>query len=118
MNRGMDRATGKALDGESWLAQAVADILLTPIGTRVMRRDYGSELPALLDQPLNPLTLIRIYAATATALRRWLPELRLTRTALNRLDDGGAELLLEGHRTDLPGPARAATLTLPLTTPN
>lgn len=38
---GMSRHTGAALDGADHLAQSVADILGTPIGSRVMRRDYG-----------------------------------------------------------------------------
>ncbi|HYD23850.1 MAG TPA: GPW/gp25 family protein [Croceibacterium sp.] len=115
----MDARTGRALEDDAWLAQAVADILLTPIGTRVMRRDYGSLLPALLDQPLNPSTGLQIYAATAGALRRWLPELTLLRCHLvkgaNETEGGGtAELVIEGHRTDHPPPNSYTRLTLPL----
>src|SRR3546814_12586651 len=43
---GVDRATGQRLDGNDHLAQSIGDILSTPIGTRVMRRDYGSMLTA------------------------------------------------------------------------
>lgn len=74
---GMDRTTGKSLQGVDHLRQSIADILTTPIGSRLMRRDYGSELPNLLDQPVNGTTQIRLYAATATALMRWEPRLRL-----------------------------------------
>ena len=74
--KGMNSGTGKPIEDDAWIAQAVADVLLTPIGTRVMRRDYGSLLPALLDQPLNDATTLQIYAASAGALRRWLPELK------------------------------------------
>ena len=37
----MNRNTGKAITGVAHLTQSVADILLTPIGSRVMRRGYG-----------------------------------------------------------------------------
>lgn len=76
---GMDRATGRALDGDAHLRQSIADILTTPLGTRVMRRDYGSQLPELIDQPLNEATRTRLFGATATALQRWEPRLRLRR---------------------------------------
>jgi hypothetical protein len=58
---GMDATTGKALSGIAHLAQRIGDILGTPIGTRVMRRDYGSLWRELIDQPTN--------AATAHLLR-------------------------------------------------
>lgn len=74
---GMTRDTGKALSGLDHLWQSVADILGTPIGTRVMRRDYGSRLFDLLDQPVNPELTVEIYAAIAEALDKWEPRFRL-----------------------------------------
>lgn len=117
--KGMNSGTGKPIEDDAWIAQAVADVLLTPIGTRVMRRDYGSLLPALLDQPLNDATTLQIYAASAGALRRWLPELTLTRCRLIKgpgesQNGGTAELEIEGHRADLPKPNSFMRLTLPL----
>jgi phage baseplate assembly protein W len=52
---------------------------MTPIGTRVMRRSYGSGLADLVDQNLSPLTMAQIYAAAVDALRKWEPRLRVTR---------------------------------------
>jgi len=112
--KGMDAASGAAIEGDAWLAQAAADVLFTPIGTRVMRRDYGSLLPALLDQPLNDATLLQIYAASAGALRRWLPELAITRCRLVKGAGGTASLEIDGHRADQPGPNSFTRLTLPL----
>ena len=48
---GTHAATGKRLEGNAHLAQSIADILTTPLGTRLMRHDYGSLLPELIDQP-------------------------------------------------------------------
>lgn len=72
---GMNRTTGAALDGIEHIRQSVADILTTPIGSRVMRRDYGSLLPELVDQPLNGATALRAYSATIVALMRWEPRI-------------------------------------------
>ncbi|MBB4632935.1 GPW/gp25 family protein [Sphingosinicella soli] len=39
---GMDKKTGKAIGREQHIVQSIEDILTTPKGTRVMRRDYGA----------------------------------------------------------------------------
>jgi phage baseplate assembly protein W len=99
---GMNARTGKALSGDAHLAQSIADILSTPVGTRVMRRDYGSRVPDLIDAPGHAATRVQLYAATATALMRWEPRLRLTRVVLSVVDAlrGRWVLDLVGTRTD------------------
>jgi uncharacterized protein len=112
---GMDRVTGKPLSGDAHLAQSIGDVLSTPIGARVGRRDYGSLLFELVDAPFNAGTRALMRAAIALALGRWEPRLRLTRV---RVDVGAAagEVLvrLEGERTDAPAPTSFTRLTLPL----
>ena len=82
---GMDAITGRALDGMDHLRQSVRDILTTPIGSRVMRRDYGSALPDLVDANVTGLTIAQFYAATADALARHEPRLHITKVALDTL---------------------------------
>lgn len=94
--KGMNAATGRALSGLAHIRQSIADIITTPIGTRAMRRDYGSEVPELIDQPLNGATQLRIYAATAHAVRRWEPRITLTSVELERDSDGQTSLILSG----------------------
>ena len=99
---GMNAVTGKLLDGNDHLAQSVADILTTPLGSRLMRRDYGSMLFDLIDQPLNPATRLLLFAATAMALARWEPRLRLRRVAVTAGDaTGQLAITIEGERADL-----------------
>ena len=78
----MNRATGTRITGADHLRQSVADIIGTPIGSRVMRRDYGSLVPALLDQPHNRALVSRITAAAVSALMRWEPRLIVRRIEL------------------------------------
>jgi hypothetical protein len=54
---GMDAVTGKPMYDTAHLSQSIGDILSTPIGSRVMRRDYGSALFELVDAPGNALTI-------------------------------------------------------------
>lgn len=74
---GMNAQTGKSLDGIDHIKQSITDILATPTGTRIMRREYGSALPFLIDKPLNNATLLQCYAATAIALALYEPRIRL-----------------------------------------
>jgi len=107
--RGMDAITGTELSGKQHVQQSIRDILTTRIGTRVMRRDYGSRLPELIDAPLNRANMIEIYAATAEALDTWEPRVSLTDLSGQITADGqlilnlygsylpdGSELVLEG----------------------
>ena len=100
--RGMDAVTGRALEGDAHLAQSIGRILSTPIGTRCMRRDFGSILPELIDQPFNALTRTRMYGAVAVAIGRWEKRLRPTRFTAEQLAPGQIELTVEGYRTDRP----------------
>ncbi|KAA5603239.1 phage baseplate protein [Roseospira marina] len=99
--RGMSNASGRALSGLDHLRQSVHDILTTRIGTRIMRRDYGSRLPALIDAPMTPALAMDLYAAAAQALRRWEPRLTLRRVAITAAEPGRVTLSLTGlYRPD------------------
>jgi len=97
---GLDMTNGRAVSGLDHLRQSVRDILITPIGSRVMRRDYGSGLADLIDQNLTPLTLAQIYAASVDALRKWEPRLRVTRVQAEALpeemEDGRLSITVDG----------------------
>lgn len=114
--RGMSRTTGKAVEGLAHLQQSVSDILTTPVGSRVMRRDYGSLLPLLIDQPYNPATRIRLYAAVAGALMRWEPRIRVDSVSFGQgASPGQVEITITGTRLDTPTPT-AGVVTVPLPT--
>lgn len=112
---GMNRVTGGFLSGVEHLRQSIADILSTPIGSRVMRREYGSLLPELIDQPDNDTTRVRVYAAAAGALMRWEPRLRLTRIGwLPGNRPGQAVLQVEGVFFEANGHTRTVSLPIHL----
>ncbi|MEH0741146.1 GPW/gp25 family protein [Vibrio cholerae] len=69
--QGMHRNTGRRLSGIDHLWQSVEDILTTRIGSRVMRRTYGSRLPDLIDEPFNEDTRTEMIAATVEAILNW-----------------------------------------------
>lgn len=94
---GMNAETGKPLDGLDHLRQSIRDILTTPIGSRIMRRDYGSRLFQLIDAPINRDTITDIYAATAEALLKWEPRIDVTQVKITSAEPGRIELMLYGN---------------------
>lgn len=113
--RGMDATTGGVIDGADHLGQSIGDILTTPLNSRVMRRDYGSLLPELIDAPFNDATRTLLYGATAEALMRWEPRIRIKQMALALGDTPGHFVLdIEGERTDVTQGNSYTRLTIPL----
>jgi len=105
----MNRDTGSALALIDHIRQSVADIITTRLGTRVMRRDYGSQLPDLIDQPVNATTRLRAYAAIITALMRWEPRIRISSVQLSDVTLAGqVELVLEATLVDANEPLSLA----------
>jgi len=79
---GMDAKTGRTISGTAHLAQSIGDILSTRVGTRVERRQYGSNVPDYIDAPMTAVQRTRMYGAAAAALLRWEPRLKLARIQL------------------------------------
>ena len=94
--RGMSNKTGKELEGLEHLKQSIIDILTTPIGSRVMRREYGSRLFELVDKPVNRDFTLEIYAATAEALQKWETRFKLEKVKITEVKEGKVTISLEG----------------------
>lgn len=96
----MSRTTGgRIFDGEH-IVQGIADILTTRIGTRVLRRWYGSDLLNLLDRPVNKFLIARIYASVITAINRCEKRVRITKVEaldLGAWNQGKLTMALRGY---------------------
>jgi len=108
---GMSRETGAAVSDLDHIRQSVRDILLTPVGTRVMRRSYGSLLSALIDQPQNAALRLQIMSACYMAILQWEPRLKLTGICYESAFDGSMVVEITGSRTDT---AQDFSLTVPV----
>lgn len=98
--RGMNRQSGVIIEEIEQIRQSVSDILATPIGSRVMRRSYGSMLSDLIDQPQNDALHLQIMAASYMAILQWEPRIRLTNVTFDRPSDGKMVVKLSGNRVD------------------
>lgn len=93
---GLDRRTGQPLAGLDHLKQSVEDILTTPLGSRRMRPDYGSNLRRFVDLPVNEGWKSAVQAEVARALGRWEPRLQLERVKVVSVVGGQVGLQLTG----------------------
>lgn len=92
------------------IRQSISDILTTPIGSRVMRREYGSYVPNLIDHPANGANRLRLAAASYIAIRRWEPRIELTRIGFELGTDGRATVDIDAMRVDGPSAGIAINL--------
>lgn len=97
---GMNAATGRYLAGTSHISQSIATILSTPLGSRVMRREFGSVIPELIDQPLNRATVLRLYSAAVVAIQQWEPRVRVGSVNRTLGEDGKFTLEISVTRVD------------------
>jgi phage baseplate assembly protein W len=91
---GVNAATGAALTGWQHVQQSIKKILTTPIGSRVMRREFGSDLPDLVDTKMVQRNVLAVYSAAATAIARWEPRFRMRGGAVERAEPTGVLALV------------------------
>lgn len=107
--QGMNQETGRLMTGIDHLKQSIRDIIRTTlrkvknllIGTRVMRRTYGSRVFDRVDLPQNRLTHIHYIADVADALDKWEPRFNLKQVKVqaskNDQDNGKLFFTLTGQ---------------------
>jgi phage baseplate assembly protein W len=91
------------------IRQSISDIVTTPIGARIMRPEYGSRLPRLIDNPMTQSWKLAVYAAVAEAIRRWEPRVIIERVSVDAVGSGYIELFIDYK---LEGNADAASITV------
>jgi phage baseplate assembly protein W len=83
----MNQQSGTAITDLEHIRQSVRDILITPVGSRINRREYGSLLFSLIDSPQNTANRLRVYAVYS-ALNRWEPRITLSSISIETTADG------------------------------
>ncbi|WP_372941428.1 GPW/gp25 family protein [Shewanella sp.] len=96
----MNKNTGRQITDAEHINQSVTDIITTPVGTRVMRRNYGSFVPRLIDSPQNNVTRMRLISSTIIALTEFEPRIRVRKVEIY-VDDAGKTLMnIDADRAD------------------
>ncbi|QND84661.1 Phage baseplate assembly protein W [Chromobacterium vaccinii] len=112
---GLNAATGQQLSDLDHIRQSIRKILTTSLRSRVMRREFGSLVPDLIDKPLNSKTHMQLLAATVMAISAWEPRVELARVRL-QAGQNASDLFvdLELTRRDDRGSGQSANLRVPL----
>jgi phage baseplate assembly protein W len=85
------------IDGLARCLRAIETILTTRKGTRVMRRDFGSDLLALIDRPMNEMTIMDAIMSVVEPINTWEPEFQVKRVLINEASSAGnLDLTIEG----------------------
>lgn len=111
---GLNATTGRPLADLDHIRQSVRDILITPIGSRIERRTYGSLLPDLIDQPANPANRLRLMAATVMAILQWEPRLSLNSVSIALDLQGNAQIDMDATRKDGQRAGHRLNISVPL----
>ncbi|PID37305.1 MAG: hypothetical protein CR993_00925 [Rhodobacterales bacterium] len=93
----LNHDTGGAVEGWDHVVQSIQTILATRLNARVFRREFGSEVPALVDAPMNEANVLALYVAVAEALERWEPRFELTDVAVEGAESGSITMTLIGN---------------------
>lgn len=96
---GMNAETGASLTGLDHIQQSIQRILSTPVGSCIARRSFGSDLPFMIDQPLNTATRLRVVNSVATAIRNWEPRVTVQALYLTQPTDAPGTLQVELNAT-------------------
>ena len=92
----MNINSGKIISEIAHIKQSIANILTTPIGSRVMRRDYGSKLFKKIDNPINGELIAEIYCDVVEALFTWEPRFEVEQVTVQNIEKGKITIDLAG----------------------
>lgn len=93
------RESGLTISEIESIEQSIQDIVTTPLGSRIMRRDYGSMVPDLIDQPMSDVLILKMYSAIYTPVARWEPRINIESINITGIGSGFMQLDLESVHT-------------------
>lgn len=85
----IDRHTGATVTGWAHVEQCLGDIFATGFGERVIREWYGSAVPKFLGQNLTERTVVKFFAAMASAISQWEPRYHVNKIQPIKIDRDG-----------------------------
>ncbi|MDR2342778.1 MAG: GPW/gp25 family protein [Campylobacteraceae bacterium] len=74
--------------------ESIKDILITPIGSRVMLPEYGSRLFELVDRKIDDEFRADLTTYVFEAIEKWEPRVRINEVKLKSLIDGRLNIAL------------------------
>lgn len=103
MKQGTDRNTGRLISGVPYLWQRLSDVIATPVGSLVGRRDFGSRMFEMLDRNVDSGFYMDAFVRLAEAINNpanGLDDFRLTTMRVERPAEHNVEIYLSGYLLD------------------
>lgn len=100
MRQGTDRNTGRLIGGVPYLWQRLSDVIATPIGSLVGRRDFGSRMFEMLDRNVDSGFYMDTYIRLAEAVNNkanGLDDFRLSTMRVDRPAPNHVEIYISGQ---------------------
>ncbi|MDR2100103.1 MAG: GPW/gp25 family protein [Campylobacteraceae bacterium] len=81
--------------------ESIKDILITPLGSRVMLPEYGSRLFELVDRKIDDEFRADLTTYAFEAIERWEPRVKISEVRLKSLIEGklNIALVLDNNET-------------------
>lgn len=103
MKQGTDRNTGRLISGVAYLWQRLSDVISTPVGSLVGRRDFGSRMFEMLDRNVGEDFYMDAFVRLAEAINNpanGLDDFRLSTMRVERPAEHHVEIYLSGFLLD------------------
>lgn len=100
MKSGTDRKTGQLITGERYLWQRLSDVISTPIGSLVGRREFGSRLFEVIDRNVTESYFMDVFIRLAEAINNpanGLDDFRLSTMRIETPEAHHVELFIIGE---------------------
>jgi phage baseplate assembly protein W len=93
---GTHRDTGERLEGLLDVEQATSEVLSTPLRSRPLAPDFGTDLLSLVDRPMSPEGRAITTSLTADAVARWERRIQPDRVHVDANGAGEVTVTLDG----------------------
>lgn len=77
VRNGVNRSTGRILQGWAHVEQSMQVIFMTPFHERILRRWVGSMVPHILGELMTPRIITRFHWAMGVSIDLWEPNYRI-----------------------------------------
>ncbi|PMN73155.1 hypothetical protein [Enterovibrio norvegicus] len=103
MKTGTNRDTGAAIGGVPYLRQRLYDVINTPLGSLVGRREFGSRFYELVDRNVAPRFHMDAYIRLSDAINNpanGLEDFRLSEMVVERVGPAHFGITISGTSTE------------------
>jgi phage baseplate assembly protein W len=110
---GTHRDTGERITGIDDVRQSVAEIMRTPLRSRPMRPEFGTDLLGIVDQPMNAAGRALVAGRTVDAIAKFEKRISITKSSITTTAEGEVEVLAEGEVAGAETQVTSAPLAIP-----